>query len=139
VRATEAALRDLLAGAAFTPGYGFRLVSARDGECTLEAPFRPSFERPGGVVSGPVFMAAADAAMWLAILTRLGPDDGSVTAEMTTAFLGAARREGFRCTARVLRWGRRLVYGVAECVGGDGRLLTHHTVTYARPAAPSAP
>jgi acyl-coenzyme A thioesterase PaaI-like protein len=29
-------------------------------------------------------MAAADVAMWLAIITRLGPEDGSVTAEMKT-------------------------------------------------------
>jgi hypothetical protein len=29
--------------------------------------------------------------------------------------------------------GGRLIYGVAECVNGDGTLLTHHTFTYARP------
>ena len=27
---------------------------------------------------------------------------------------------------------RRLIYGVAECVTVDGRLLTHHTWTYIR-------
>lgn len=27
----------------------------------------------------------------------------------------------------------RLIYGVAECTDGKGRLLTHHTVTYIRP------
>lgn len=48
-------------------------------------------------------------------------------------FMGAARREDFFCTARILKLGRRLVYGVAECVTSDGRLLTHHTVTYVRP------
>jgi hypothetical protein len=26
-----------------------------------------------------------------------------------------------------------LVYGVAECVNGEGKLLTHHTLTYIRP------
>ena len=35
--------------------YGFRVRASGDGECTLEVPFRPTFERPGGVVSGPVF------------------------------------------------------------------------------------
>lgn len=39
-----------------------------------------------------------------------------------------------RCRARVLKLGRRLVYGVAECLAGD-RLLTHHTLTYARMGA----
>lgn len=132
MRATEADLRRVLAEAAFARAYGFRLEAAGDGECTVEVPFRESLERPGGIVSGATFMAAADVAMWLAILTRLGAEDRSVTAEMKTAFLAAARQESFRCTARVLKWGRRLIYGVAECVGGGGKLLTHHTVTYIR-------
>ncbi len=76
-----------------------------EGQCTLEVPFQAAFERPGGIVSGQVFMAAADVAMWLAIMTRLGAHDDSVTAGMTSAFLGAARRESFRCTARIVKLG----------------------------------
>ena len=90
-------------------------------------------------MSGQVFMAAADVAMWLAIMTRLGSRDGSVTAGMTSAFLGAARREPFRCTARVVKLGRRLVYGVAESVSGGGRLLAHHSLTYARASRDDRP
>jgi len=131
--ATEAELRQCLAEAAFCGMYGFRLYSIADGECTLDVPFQAAFERPGGMVSGPVFMAAADVAMWLAVMTRLGKADGSVTAEMKTSFLNAARREDFRCTAKILKLGKRLIYGVAECVNLQGRLLTHHTLTYIRP------
>lgn len=129
---TEAELRRLLEDVAFTRLFGFRLQAIGDGECTLEVPFQTVFERPGGIVSGQVFMAAADVAMWLAIMTRLGATDGSVTAGMTSAFLGAARREPFRCTARIMKLGRQLVYGVAESVGAGGRLLAHHSLTYAR-------
>jgi uncharacterized protein (TIGR00369 family) len=132
---TEAELRDILAGVPFTRAYGFRLHSIGDGECMVDVPFQPAFERPGGIVSGQVFMAAADVAMWLAIMTRLGKTDRSVTAQMNTSFLGAAREEPFRCSARVLKLGRRLIYGVAESVSGEGRLLAHHSVTYARPGA----
>jgi acyl-coenzyme A thioesterase PaaI-like protein len=96
--ATKADLQRLLDGVAFTRAYGFRLRSIAGGRCTLEVPFQAKFERPGGIVSGQVFMAAADVAMWLAIMTRLGAADGAVTAGMTSAFLGAARREPFRCT-----------------------------------------
>ena len=119
--ATEAELRHLLAEVPFTRAYGFRLHAIAPGQCTLDVPFQPLFERPGGIVGGQVFMAAADVAMWLAIMTRLGSSDGSVTATMTSAFLDAARHEPFRCTARVVKLGRRLVYGVAESVSGSGR------------------
>ena len=130
---TERELERLLDNVAFTRNFGFELHAIADGECMIDVPFQEWFERPGGIVSGQVFMAAADVAMWLAIKTKLGLEDASVTAEMKTNFLGGARQEGFRCTAKVLKMGRRLIYGVAECTDGDGRLLTHHTVTYIRP------
>jgi acyl-coenzyme A thioesterase PaaI-like protein len=135
---TEAELRRVLDDAPFTRMYRFGLHSFADGECTLQVPFQPLFERPGGIVSGPLFMAAADVAMWLAIMTRLGVADRSVTSAMTTAFLGAARREPFRCTARIVKLGRRLVYGLADTTTIDGRLLTHHSLTYTRPPAAAA-
>src|SRR2546428_12298641 len=99
--ATEAELRGLLEEVAFTRAYGFRLQAIDEGQSPHAVPFQAAFERPGGIVSGQVFMAAADVAMWLAIMTRLGSRDGSVTAGMTSAFLGAARRQPVRCTARL--------------------------------------
>jgi uncharacterized protein (TIGR00369 family) len=129
---SERELEQLLAEVAFTRNFGFTLHSIDEGQCSIDVPFQEAFERPGGMVSGQVFMAAADVAMWLAIKTKLGLADSSVTAEMKTNFLGGARKEGFRCTAKVLKLGRRLIYGLAECIDGRGRLLTHHTITYIR-------
>ena len=130
---SEKELEQLLSDVAFTRNFGFVLQGIADGECSINVPFQAAFERPGGIVSGQVFMAAADVAMWLAIKTKLGLTDSSVTAEMKTNFLGAAKREEFRCTAKVMKLGRRLIYGVAECVDSNARLLSHHTVTYIRP------
>ena len=73
-------------------------------------------------------------AIWFAVATRRRGDETWVTVDLKTAFLRAARREPFTCTARVLKVGRRLVYAVAECVRGDGTLLTpHHTGLYDAP------
>ena len=129
------AIERLLTSAAFNAYDQFRVGSLGDGVCTIEVPFRDEFERPGGTVSGPVFMAAADVAMWLAVATRHDGDGAWVTVDLKTAFLRAARREPFTCTGRVVKVGRQIIYGVAECVRGDGVLLTHHTLTYARAGA----
>ena len=129
---TAAELEQILSEVPFTRHYGFRLQSMDQGACTLAVPFQKTFERPGGIVSGQVFMAAADVAMWLAIMTRLGKDVHAVTVEMKTNFLSGVREEDFLCQARILKLGRRLIYGVAECTSHDGRLLTHHTITYLR-------
>lgn len=129
---TESELRQLLSQVSFTRLYGFELDSFGGGDCAIAVPFQEAFERPGGIVSGQVFMAAADVAMWLTIMTRLCPRDGSVTAEMKTNFLSGARRENILCRARILKLGRRLIYGVAECTNREGKLLTHPTITYIR-------
>jgi uncharacterized protein (TIGR00369 family) len=130
--ATDSELRQLLAQVSAIQHYGFDLQSFSDGECTLLVPYHKDLERPGGIVGGQVFMAVADVAMWLAIITRLGPRDGSATAEMKTNFLSGARQEDILCQARILKLGRRLIFGVAECNTRQGKLLTHHTITYIR-------
>jgi acyl-coenzyme A thioesterase PaaI-like protein len=132
-------VQQLLSTWPFLSRYAFELRTLDDGLCTLEVPFQEIFVRPGGRVSGPVFMAAADAAMWFALMTRLGSQDPAVTTQMQTSFLQAARQEPFLCSARILKWGRRLIYGAVECCALDGRLLTHHTVTYMRGEAMAAP
>jgi acyl-coenzyme A thioesterase PaaI-like protein len=133
LQVSSSELNQLLDRHDFTRRMGLRVVSLGDGECELAVPYLPELDRPGGIVSGQVFMHAADVAFWLAIKTRLGLDDASVTSSMTTAFLGSASREALRCHAWVLKLGRRLIYGCAECMADD-RPVTHHTLTYARMA-----
>ena len=129
--ARRAELEAWLAGAPFNAHYRFHVGALGAGECAVEAPYRDEFERPGGGISGPVFMAAADVAIFLAIATRQGTRERWVTVDLATAFLRAAAREPFTCRARVVRLGRRLAYVVAESARADGALLTHHTATYA--------
>ncbi len=116
----------------FTRDLGLRISSLADGECILDIPFQPSFERPDRIINGGVYMIAADVAMWIAIMTRLGIEKRTVTTNMQTAFLSSAVERDIRCRARVLKMGSRLIYGDAECSTPDGKRLTHHTMTYAR-------
>jgi acyl-coenzyme A thioesterase PaaI-like protein len=127
-------LQRLLDKAKFLRPYGFRVVQADRRKCMLERPHTPALERPGGIINGPALMAAADCAMWLAIKARLGIDGDALTSELNTAFLAPAKSEHVYCTARILKMGRRLIYGVAQCHGKTGTLFSHHTVTYVRPA-----
>ena len=87
-----------------------------------------------GITFHTALMAAADCAMWLAIKARLGLNGDALTSELNTAFLAPAKGEHVYCTARILKMGKRRIYGVAECHGKKGNLFSHHTVTYVRPA-----
>ncbi len=125
-------LQKLLDGSRFLRPYAFKVVSIRKNQCTLELPHRPALERPGGIINGPALMAAADCAMWLAIKAKLGVDEDALTSELNTAFLAPAKGEHVYCTAKILKLGRRRIYGVAECHGKRGGLFSHHTLTYVR-------
>src|SRR5580765_4629355 len=125
-------LERTLATAPFAELYRFVLVSVEDDSCTLRIPFQPALERPGGIIAGPVYMTAADVSMWLAIKARYG-DESPLTSSMVTHFVGRGRGSDVLCRARILRAGRRVILGVAECSSSDGgALLSHHTVTYMR-------
>jgi len=128
----KAALQKLLDGSRFLRPYAFRVISIDQKKCTLELPHKPALERPGGIINGPALMAAADCAMWLAIKARIGVENDALTSELNTAFLAPARGEHVYCTARILKMGRRRIYGVAECHGRKGNLFSHHTLTYVR-------
>ena len=115
---------------AFTRAYGFVVTAAGDGRCSLSIPYSPQFDRPDGIVSGPVMMLAADVAMWLAVKTIRGLEDNSVTTHMETHFLQSAKQQAIVCTAEVLKSGRRRSFGSVRCVSEAGDLLSYHTVTY---------
>jgi len=131
-RPSKSELQKLLGRSRFVGGYGLKLVALTDAECTIAMPFRRALERPGGTVNGPAFMAAADCAVWLIIKRHIGLEHDAVTSELNTAFLNAARRETVYCTARILKLGRRIIYGIAECHDRRGKIFTHHSVTYVR-------
>jgi uncharacterized protein (TIGR00369 family) len=114
----------------FARAYGFEVLSAAEGNCSVRVPYSPQFDRPDGIVSGVVVTTAADVAMWLAIKTLRGIDDNSVTTQMETHFFQSARQQAIVCHAEVLKSGRRRSFGIARCVTEAGDLLSFHTLTY---------
>ena len=125
-------LQQLLDRSRFLRPYAFKILSVKKDRCTLELPHKPALERPGGIICGPALMAAADCAMWLAIKARIGVEGDALTSDLNTTFLAPAKGEHVYCTARILKMGRRRIYGVAECHGRKGNLFSHHTLTYVR-------
>ncbi len=125
-------LNTVLSQSKFLQPYDFRVLTCALGECAMLLPFKQELERPGGIVSGMSLMGAADVAFWLAIMTLRGCEEHWVTSDMKTAFLRSAREEDVICTAKVLKLGKKTVYGTAECSNGNTDLLTHHVLSSTR-------
>jgi uncharacterized protein (TIGR00369 family) len=93
--------------------------------------------RPGGTVSGPSIFALADVAMYLAILSRIGPVALAVTTSSSIDFMRkpAAGRD-LRGEARLLKLGRSLAVGdVLLFSEGGSEPVARASLTYAIPPA----
>lgn len=96
--------------------------------------------RPGGTVSGPSIFALADVALYLAILSRIGPVALAVTTSSAVDFMRkpAAGRD-LLGVARVLKLGRRLAVGdVLVFSEGLADPVARASLTYSIPPSPSA-
>jgi uncharacterized protein (TIGR00369 family) len=110
-----------------------QLQEARVGEVVLALPVAPRLVHGGGVLCGQSMMAAADTAMILAICTHLGGFKPMTTVQLQTSFLRPIPGDAgmARVLARVLRMGRKLVFGEIEILDARGELAAHATTTYA--------
>jgi uncharacterized protein (TIGR00369 family) len=116
----------------FVRFYGMQIRTLEPNRCITEIRYQKKLERPGGIVAGPTFMMLADVTFWLALVGELGVDTPVVTANLHSTFLNPCREQDILCEAKILKFGRRLIYGTSECRSPRGDLFTHHTVTYAR-------
>ena len=110
-----------------------RVLEARAGEVALALPITAPHVHGGGVLCGQTMMAAADTAMILAICTHLGEFRPMTTVQLQTSFLRPipGNAGNARVVARVLRMGRKLVFGEIEILDPRGELAAHATTSYA--------
>ena len=110
-----------------------RIIEARAGEVTLVLPVTSRHVHEGGVLCGQTMMAAADTAMVLAVMTKLGGFKPMTTVQLQTSFLRqvAGTSGTAHVVARVLRMGRSLVFGEVQILNADDELAAHTTTTYA--------
>lgn len=123
-------------GVPASEGSGFRVeqVSAEGVLCRL--PFDPQQIRPGGTLSGPTMMTLADAAMYAAVMARLGRLEMAVTQNFNINFLSRPLPADLLASAGILKLGRRtVVLDVRIFSEGNPDVVAHATGTYSLPPA----
>jgi len=112
---------------------GLKVLEARAGEVLLALPVAPRHVHGGGVMCGQTMMAAADTAMVLAVMTRIGGFKPMTTVQLQTTFMKPVPADAgqVRLLARVLRMGKTLAFGEIELLGVNDELVAHATTTYA--------
>ena len=108
-------------------------IDAGADSVTLSLPVTPELVHAGGVLCGQAIMSAADTAMLVAMIAKIGGFKPMTTVQLQTSFLRPVPRDAASVTVRamVLRFGKMLSYGEVAFLTPDGKISAHATTTYA--------
>lgn len=116
------------------------ILEVGGGGATVAHEVGPSELRPGGTVSGPVLMATADVALYVALLGEIGIVPLTVTTSLNVNFLrkpvATARIIG---VCKLIKRGRSLAVGEVSLYSeGRSEVVAHAVGTYFIPPADAA-
>jgi uncharacterized protein (TIGR00369 family) len=109
-------------------------IEHADGQtCQIRQRFRESMLRPGGTISGPTLMALADCAMYVVLLSAIGPV--GLTTNLSINFLRKGRPgQDVLAAGRLLKLGKRLAVGEVNLLSGTSPdPIAHAVSTYSIP------
>ncbi|WP_240775934.1 PaaI family thioesterase [Nitrincola schmidtii] len=117
------------------PQFQCEILAVTADEAVVKQRINESHLRPGGTVSGPTMMALADVALYVAILSRIGPVALAVTTDFTCHFLNKPEaNKDLIAKASLLKLGKRLVIGeVSVFSEGQSEPVAHVVATYSIP------
>ena len=114
------------------------VIESADGQtCLLLQSYNERMLRPGGTVSGPTLMALADFAMYVVLLSAIGPVGLAVTTNLNINFLRKGQPgQDVMAAAKLLKLGKRLAVGEVNLLSGTSPdPIAHVTSTYSIPSA----
>ena len=113
-------------------------IERADGlSCLLRQRYSERMLRPGRTISGPTLMALADFAMYVVLLSAIGPVGLAVTTNLNINFLRKGQPgQDVLAVAKLLKLGKRLAVGeVSLLSAGSPDPIAHETATYSIPNA----
>jgi uncharacterized protein (TIGR00369 family) len=119
-------------------GSGDTTIESADGAtCLLRQRYSDRMLRPGGTISGPTLMALADCAMYVVLLSAIGPVGLAVTTNLNINFLRKGQPgQDVLAAAKLLKLGKRLAVGEVNLLSGTSPdPVAHVTATYSIPNA----
>ena len=124
---------------AFHDGSGLSLERVDYGDCRVRLAYSDRYIRPGGTISGPTMMMLADFALYVAILSAIGPVALAVTTNFSINFLRRPDQRDILADARIMKLGKRLAVMEVTLYSDEGdEPIAHVTSTYSIPPNPGA-
>lgn len=119
----------------FRTGGDIIIEHADGATCLLRQRYREQMLRPGGTISGPTLMALADCAMYVVLLSAIGPVGLAMTTNLNITFLRmGAGGQDLLAAGRLLKLGKRLAVGeISLSSEAPSDPIAHVIATYSIP------
>ncbi|HZK74661.1 MAG TPA: PaaI family thioesterase [Clostridia bacterium] len=108
---------------------GARITESEPGRVVVEIEAGPQHRHGGGVVQGGVIAQIADAAMGMSLATLQGEGVWNTTIELKINYLRPAVSGRLRAVGRVVEIKQTLMFGEADVVDEQGRLVARASST----------
>lgn len=106
------------------------LENVAKGEAVMRMPYRPEISNGTGAVHGGAIVSLCDTVFYIALASIYGRDQDTTTASLQCNFLAPALPpDDLIAKAKVLKAGRRIVYGEVMVYSGD-KPIAHATMTF---------
>ncbi|MGC1379643.1 MAG: PaaI family thioesterase [Candidatus Baltobacteraceae bacterium] len=107
-----------------------KLESVEHGRAVMRMPYRAEITNGTGSIHGGAIVSLCDSVFYVALASIYGREQDTTTAALTCNFLAPARPpHDVIAEARVLKAGRRVVYGEVYVRSGD-KIVAHATLDF---------
>jgi acyl-CoA thioesterase len=111
---------------------GIEVDSVEPGHAVLSMKLRDDLMRNNAIAHGGAIATLIDSAMAIAIMAQLEENERTVTVDLTIHYLRPISEGTARASARVVRFGRRVITVSAELFDENGKLCATAISTYLR-------
>lgn len=114
--------------------FQMQVLEIGEGYAKTMTPYNPELTNVSNNTHGGVFMIIADMTFFQALFTLngFGSKLNFVTSEIKTNFLSSSKDSELYAEARIIKNGRRNIFGVVSITDATGKILTYSTVTCSR-------
>ena len=115
---------------AFAKLIGMKLIDLQPSQSTVQIEMRDELRQPHGILHGGVTATLVDTAMAYAVITCLSEEEKASTVDLTVHYLRPHSEGAFKCTAKVVRAGRKVFTVSADVFNQQGKLFATAISTY---------